>query len=210
MHIIIDPGHGGRDPGAKGWLLPGRTFSPAEEKDLTLQYALDLEQELLARGHQVSLTRRTDQYVTLQERARLSQTIRLPPADCFISIHFDACQYPNVRGTSALYNNWGNRSSRLGKPLAEILVEEVVKAANTMDRGVFPRPSYRQDEEGELVIAESQIYVLRHAKVWAALLEIGFLSNYEEEKLLVSSEFRSLVVKGIANGIEKWGREYLK
>jgi|SRR5690554_4199186 N-acetylmuramoyl-L-alanine amidase len=210
MHIIIDPGHGGRDPGAQGWVIPERTFPPTLEKDLTLLYALDLEKELIARGHQVTLTRRTDKYVSLQDRANLTQTIRLPPADCFISLHFDACQYPKVRGTSALYNNWGNQSSRLGKPLAEALVTEVVKSAGTMNRGVFPRPSYKLNDQGELVIAESQIYVLRHAKVWAALLEIGFLSNYEEEKLLVSPEFRRLVVEGIANGIEKWGREYLK
>lgn len=209
MRIIVDPGHGGRDPGAKGWLLPERTFPPALEKDLTLQYGLDLEKELLARGHQVLLTRRTDRYVTLQERVNLTRTSQ-PPADCFVSLHFDACRDPKVRGTSALYNNWGNQSSRLGKPLAEILVTEVTKAAGTRNRGVFPRPSYKLNAQGQFVIAESQIYVLRHSKVWAALLEIGFLSNYEEEKLLVSPEFRCLVVAGIANAIEKWGREYLK
>lgn len=209
MRIIIDPGHGGRDPGARGWQISGRTFPPAKEKVLTLQYALDLEKELISRGHQVFLTRQTDKYVTLQERVDLTGKIR-PLADCFVSLHFDACQYPTVRGTSALYNNWGNQSSRLGKPLAEALVTEVVKAAGTKNRGIFPRPSYVLNEEGELVIAESQIYVLRHAKVWAALLEIGFLSNYEEEKMMVSPEFRRLAVIGIANGIEKWGREYLQ
>lgn len=209
MRIIIDPGHGGRDPGARGWQISGRTFPPAKEKVLTLQYALDLEKELISRGHQVFLTRQTDKYVTLQERVDLTEKIR-PLADCFVSLHFDACQYPTVRGTSALYNNWGNQSSRLGKPLAEALVTEVVKAAGTKNRGIFPRPSYVLNEEGELVIAESQIYVLRHAKVWAALLEIGFLSNYEEEKMMVSPEFRRLAVIGIANGIEKWGREYLQ
>lgn len=209
MRIIVDPGHGGRDPGAKGWQIPERTFPPTVEKDLSLQYALDLEKELFYRGHQVDLTRRADKYITLQERARLTHTVRLPSADCFISIHFDACQYPNVRGTSALYNNWGNQSSKLGRPLAEALVTEVVRAAGTMNRGVFPRPSYKLTDEGEFVMAESQIYVLRHSKVWAALIEIGFLSNYEEEKLVVSPLFRSLAVKGLANGIEKWGKEYL-
>ena len=209
MRIIIDPGHGGRDLGERGWMIPGRTFPPTKEKVLTLQYALDLEQELLSRGHQVHLTRETDKYITLQERAKLTETI-CPLADCFVSLHFDACQYPSVRGTSALYNNWANWSSRLGKPLAETLAAEVVKAAGTKNRGVFPRPSYVLNEQSELVIAESQIYVLRHAKVWAALLEVGFLSNYEEEKMMVSPGFRRLAVTGIANGIEKWGREYLR
>ena len=69
MHIIIDPGHGGRDPGAQGWVIPERTFPPTLEKDLTLLYALDLEKELITRGHQVTLTRRTDKYVSLQDRA---------------------------------------------------------------------------------------------------------------------------------------------
>ena len=136
---VIDPGHGGGDPGCIG--------SNSVEKALTLKYALELEQELASRGHLITLTRRRDEYLSLQKRAQIANTLSRK-ADFFVSLHFDWNQNPAVKGSWAFYHNAityldgriKESPSRLGRPLAKCLVQNVVRAAGTDNRGIAPRP----------------------------------------------------------------------
>lgn len=82
--VVVDAGHGGRDPGMRGW-SPGRT--PVREKDVTLGVALQLEQELERRGYAVVMTRRTDTLITLDDRGRIANRSK---GDLFISVHVNA------------------------------------------------------------------------------------------------------------------------
>jgi N-acetylmuramoyl-L-alanine amidase len=209
MNIVIDPGHGGKDPGTRGWDIPERTFPPAIEKDLNLQYSLDLEKELIARDHQVTMTRRINTYLSLTQRVAIANSIK-PLPDCFVSVHFNANASPKVRGAWAIYNNMNNRPSKLGKPLAECLAKEMGLVPGVAKTLVVGRPVYDTDEDGNLVKKDGSITVVRDAKMWAALVEICFLSNYEDEKLAVDPIFRAGMVRALAAGIERWGKEYYR
>lgn len=207
---VIDPGHGGKDPGAIGAKLK------IAEKDLTLAYALDLGKELISRGHSITLTRRKDEYLSLGSRTEIANNLR-PWADFFVSIHFDANRNSAAQGTWAFYHNTISYAdgrpiketpSRLGQPLAGCLVKHVVESAGTRNRGTAPRPMYKF-QDGEMGKIEGQLYVLRQSKPWASLIEIGFLSNPEDEANVVKDEFRQRVVQGMANGIETWAKNYL-
>lgn len=198
---VIDPGHGGGDPGCIG--------SNSVEKALTLKYALELEQELASRGHLITLTRRRDEYLSLQKRAQIANTLSRK-ADFFVSLHFDWNQNPAVKGTWAFYHNAitylqdgriKESPSRLGKSLADCIVQNVVRTAGTNNRGIAPRPMYKNGKR-----VEGQLYVLRHTLPWASLIEICFLSNPDDEANALKDDFRQKVVFGLANGIEEWGR----
>lgn len=88
--VVVDAGHGGRDPGMRGW-SPERTL--VREKDVTLGVALQLEQELERRGYAVVMTRRTDTLIALDDRGRIANRSK---GDLFISVHVNAAN-PNWR-----------------------------------------------------------------------------------------------------------------
>lgn len=217
MHIVIDPGHGGKDPGTRGWDIPERTFPPAIEKDLNLQYSLDLETELLARGHRVTMTRREDVYLSLTQRYTIANAITPLPA-CFVSIHFNANASSKPRGAWAIFNNQNNRPSKLGKPLAECLAEQMGKVPGVVGTRVVGRPVYeleangqiKTDEKGNPKIIDGSLTVLKYTQMWSALVEIGFLSNHEDEKLAIDLNFRAAMIRALADGIERWGKEYFQ
>ena len=202
---VLDPGHGGHDPGCIG-------TRGTKEKDLTLRYALDLEAELVRRGHTITVTRREDVFVTLGDRCKLANN--LPKhADFLVSIHFDYSGSPQPHGTWAFYHNaityladgrineW---PSVKGQPLAGALVQHVTREAGTHNRMIAPRPQYRNGER-----VEGSLAMLRDSKPWAALVEVCFLSNPADEALAITDDFRARVVLGMANGIEEWARNYL-
>lgn len=203
---VIDAGHGGKDPGCIG-----RNTGVAE-KDLSLDYCLEIEKEAKKRGHRLVLTRRKDIYLTLGERAEIANSVR--GAEFFCSVHFDWNWSSQPRGTWGFYHNavqydYSTRqvvsetSSRWGKPLAEEVVNNVVRQAGTVNRGTQPRPMYVW-ENGEQVRREGQLYVLRHTVMPATLLEVCFLSNPDDERLALDDDFRRRVVAGVLAGIETW------
>ena len=202
---VLDPGHGGHDPGCIG-------TRGTREKDLTLRYALDLETELIRRGHTITMTRRVDKYIALGDRCKLANNLH-KHADFLVSIHFDQNKSSQPHGTWAFYHNSivylrsggiTETPSRLGQPLAGALVQHVTREAKTHNRMIAPRPMYA---DGERV--EGGLAVLRDSKPWASLIEVCFLSNPDDEARAVTDEFRARVVLGMANGIEEWARNYL-
>ena len=185
MVVALDPGHGGYDGGARA------RDSGVWEKVLTLDIALKTEEELTKRGAKVVLTRRED--VCLCEgntatKARKREdlqarvdTAKAANADVLLSIHLNEYRSRRESGPQVFYQ----RGSDDGRLLAGVLQEALVK-------GLEP-PKVRVAMAGDY-------YVLRSA-LPSALVECGFLSNAEEEKLLLSDAYQRRVAVAIADGL---------
>lgn len=169
--IVIDPGHGGRDPGTRG---PGGV----EEKTLTLAMARHLKAVLEAAGARVVLTREDDRFVGLYERAAIADAAG---ADAFVSIHVNASDYRSIRGVETYHYPGAPR----GTKLAQAVQRRLVEATRRPDRGVH---------------AEDFV-VVREPRVPAILVETGYLTNPAEAAVIVTAKHRRRVAEGIARGI---------
>jgi len=196
IRVMIDPGHGGKDPGTKGDRLK------QQEKDVTLALASLLRAELARRGYQVALTRSSDQTLALEQRPAQASSWR---ADLFISLHANYVGTPSVRGiesfrmcpkdTKSTYGNTTNSSTHPGNAcdrrntrLAYEVQKALLQATGAPDRGV----------------RQANFLVLREASCPAMLVEVGYMSNAKEEKLLAAASYRAKIAVGIANGIDRF------
>ncbi|PZT57126.1 N-acetylmuramoyl-L-alanine amidase family protein [Paenibacillus silvae] len=173
--IVIDPGHGGKDPGTIG-------ISKTQEKNFTLPLALKV-QALLAQEPdiEVVMTRETDVYPTRPERVQLANTLN---ADVFVSIHGNSVEAsPQISGTETFYYK---RSS--SKALADIMHRHLVEALGFKDRGV----------------KNGNLEVLRDTTMPAVLLEIGFLSNLAEEQAMLSETVQDKAAQAIVDAIKEF------
>jgi N-acetylmuramoyl-L-alanine amidase len=177
--VVIDPGHGGKDPGANsGNLL---------EKDISLDVALRVEKLLKAYKIPTYITRSDDRFIDLHERI---QTANDKNAALFVSIHCNWFKSSNLNGVMTLYYPSSTLSSGYLTEIeyAKLLQSELSESLGTKDMGIDDR---------------SNLAVLRHAKMPTALVELGFLSNPHEAELLSSEGFRQKAAEGIAEGIRK-------
>jgi N-acetylmuramoyl-L-alanine amidase len=174
MLVVIDPGHGGKDPGAIG-----RTTG-VYEKVLALQSSLLLKKELENEGFKVYMTRSSDEYISLYERANMANELN---ADIFVSMHINAHSNSNISGVEVLYNPYTTQRSDV---LAREIVTELVSDLGAVNRGIVERPN---------------LIVIRETKMTAVLVELGFLSNANEEKLLQQSLYMTKAVKAVKEGI---------
>lgn len=179
---MIDPGHGGRFPGAVG---PAGT----QEKDVVLAVSKVLEADLLEMGAEVRMTRSSDVEVapggTLREdlKARVDMA-NAWPADLFISVHANSAENSSAKGTETFHSiNASDRSKTLAKLLQKSMIDDI----GLNDRGV----------------KASNFYVIKNTKMPASLVELGFLSNPNEEQLLarpdVQVRFGHALAKGVAD-----------
>ncbi len=184
--ICLDPGHGGQDSGALG-------SADKNEEDITLNISLQLRTMLEAQGAKVLMTRTTDTEVS-SKKALASDVEELQArcdvannngADIFVSIHMDSFVNGSAGGTTGYYYTGGSAAS---KKLAKLVHEGVVKELNTADRGT----------------KECNFYVVRHTDMPATLVEVAFISNTEEHKLLTSSTGVQKAAKGILQGLQKF------
>jgi N-acetylmuramoyl-L-alanine amidase len=178
IKIMIDPGHGGTDPGAIG-------VTGLKEKDVNLELAIKLQRRLLAAGYNPILTRRGDQFISLSKRA---EHANLREADLFISIHANSNSQSWINGT-ATYAHWN--ASKDNWALAWYLQSGIIERVNLKDNG----------------LKAANFAVLRETNMPAVLLETAFLSNRKEEQLLNSTTFQSKVVSGIVQGVERYFAE---
>jgi N-acetylmuramoyl-L-alanine amidase len=182
--ICVDPGHGGEDSGAVG-------TTGTNEKDLNLSIALLLAQNLRGAGLRVIMTREDDTLPLLQQRAEIANTAM---ASLFISVHNNASGAgdPLANGTETFY--WGTPESYSaeGKLLAEAIQRNLVAAVGSIDRGA--RTHWRN------------LVVLAESLMPAALAEVGFVTNPEEEAKLKTPAYQEAAAQGIAKGV----LEYLK
>ncbi|WP_067844115.1 N-acetylmuramoyl-L-alanine amidase family protein [Amphibacillus sediminis] len=173
--VVIDPGHGGEDPGAIG-------YSGSYEKDFTLSLAKKvahlLEQEELIG---VYLTRADDIFLSTETRERPKFANDLD-ADLFVSIHGNTFDDPTVTGTETYYYHDHSES------LANILHRHVLEATGFNDRGV----------------RNENYFVLTDTFMPAVLLEIGYLTNQQEEEKMLTEVFQDRLATSIAEGIKEY------
>lgn len=173
--VVIDPGHGGKEPGA--------TYSGEKEKNINFDIAVHLKELLVAEGIEVVMTRSDDSAVDLYERSGIANRIK---ADLLISIHNNAMEDDSFDGTMTLYYPDDNGTN---KGLAQIIQEQMLNELGTSDRGVRSRPD---------------LAVLRTSEVPTALVEVAFMTNATDMENLKSEEFRQNAAKAIKDGIVKY------
>jgi N-acetylmuramoyl-L-alanine amidase len=168
--VVIDAGHGGKDDGAKRYGV--------KEKDLNLDTAKRLEKILKRRGFHVVMTRRTDRFLHLQERAKIAN--RYQDA-VFISIHYNAHPDTSVKGIETFY------ATLEGRKLASGIQNHLTKRIRqTRDRGIKSGKQYA---------------VLNKTRMVSVLVEGGFISNSWERSRLNGAWYRQIVAEQIARGI---------
>ncbi len=221
--IVIDPGHGGKDPGAVG---AGGTL----EKHIVLDVSMRLKAKLEEQGYEVLLTRTEDRYVPLSDRSQFANDSE---AGLFVSVHANASENRSACGFETYFlseakTDWERTvAARENAPLklemsdtarladelelilvdlaqneflteasglAECIQEQAVPCARVMDRGV----------------RQANFFVLRNNYMPAVLVEVGFISNRSEEKLLRNSAHREKLASGISQGILDFIKAYEK
>jgi len=223
--VVIDPGHGGDDVGAKG---PGGAL----EKDVTLAIARKVRSVVAnTLGVQAFLTRDKDQEVALDERAAVANNYK---ADLFISIHANASRAQGVHGSEVYFLSY-QASDDESRRVAALEGGEVPTSASGAAGGGAPSSdvalilwdmaqaehleessslaSRIQDELAEVTgserrgVKQAPFRVLVGAAMPAVLVEVAFISNSEEEKLLVSDAYQSRIAAAVVRGIARYQRE---
>lgn len=207
--IVLDAGHGGRDPGAS-------TAAGDQEKSITLSAALELRSMLEAKGFAVRLTREDDTYVSLDERV---ERARDWGGDLFLSLHADAAGNATVSGASVytLSDRGGRRARRyrFAKDWAEDASDPVISdivfeltQQNSVDQSSQFAEALLRTLDGTVPITRNArrsagFYVLQAPEVPAVLLEMGFLTNPEDAKRLQSPQGRSALLKAVVRAIDE-------
>ena len=213
--IVVDAGHGGHDSGAVG-------PSGLLEKDVTLDIALKLAKRLKASGYEVFLTRSDDRFVKLEDRTRFANKVK---GDVFISIHCNASPNKNARGIETYTLNVAsdryaarlaareNAGADKGIGELQFILADLATKANTVESGQLARSvqsslvstlSQKYRDIKSLGHREALFFVLLGAKMPSILVEVSFLSNPEDEKLLANGQYRTHVADGIYQGIKKF------
>lgn len=172
MIVCLDPGHGGKDPGAIG---PSKT----KEADINLKVAM-LVAGLLVKEHGVIMTRCDDSTIPLNNRVSIAKDML---ADIYVSIHCNGVSNRTANGAETLHYP----ESKNGEQLAKAIHERFIASTGLRDRG----------------IKERNLYVLRHTPktMPAVMVELAFITNPEEERILLSEEFQKKAANAIAEGI---------
>jgi N-acetylmuramoyl-L-alanine amidase len=212
--VLIDPGHGGQDPGATA------VSSDISEKQLTLQLARELRDKLAADGRvRIAMTREDDRYLPLDQRSALARRLG---ASLYVSLHMDSAPNPLARGASVyslsdvasdaeaerLAQKENSAAARAGGSdgsVRAILSDLVLRSQMTSSANVAER--LVRNSQGRVELRPqphrfANFYVLRSAGVPAVLFEAGYISNVDDEALLRSPEHRQKIVAALAHAIE--------
>jgi N-acetylmuramoyl-L-alanine amidase len=174
MLIILDPGHGGKDPGS---IRP-----EIAEKDINLSIALVVKGQLVALGHKVVMTRNTDTFLRPSDRTTIANAT---DADLFVSIHCNGSPNPDAYGVETLCRP----NDTKGLAAASLIQREVAGAAGATgvaNRGVKPR---------------ADVWVVNHTRMPAVLVECGFVSNANDKAKLLDPVYRRMIGQAITSGI---------
>ena len=171
--IVIDPGHGGLDPGAIGAM-------GTQEKAIVLQISFKIGAILTKNGVETVYTREIDKTQSLQAKCDVSNNAK---PDYFVSIHANSFTSTTASGIETFYCS----GSAAGAKLAQAVQTELINATSRLDRG----------------IKTNGLYVTSNTNATAILVETSFLSNPTEEKLLVTQAYQDILAKAISTGILK-------
>ncbi len=223
--IVIDPGHGGHDPGAVG--LRG-----LYEKDVVLDIALKLKEILLSNPlNEVILTRETDVFLSLEERTAIANKKN---ADLFVSIHANASPRRKAKGVETYLLNWAddeeamrvaarenaislNKMKAINRQMQTDVLDiiksdlmrqnkrdESIKLAHYIQKSIVSTLNNNREDTLDLGIKQALFYVLFGARMPSVLVEVSFISNPEEERLLSSDSYRMQIAEAIAEGLGKY------
>ena len=216
--IVIDPGHGGKDPGA---------ISPTglKEKDINLKVAKLLKEDLEKRGFKVILTRARDAYLTLQERVDVAKRYN---ADLFVSLHANSNKAKYISGIEVYHLspsrlNSVKRAVKLARadsewqdkvPLdARTILWDMMLTKNYALSVEFSNAFYKTFKDMGFEVKSPRrapFYVLENAHVPSVLVEMGYLSNQYEEKVLRKSYYQKQIAETIALGVINLTKRYKK
>jgi N-acetylmuramoyl-L-alanine amidase len=219
--IIIDPGHGGRDYGAPGYL------KGIHEKDIALQISRRLAKMIrLELKCQVFMTRNSDKFLTLEERTAIANT---KSADLFISIHTNSHRDRNVFGIETYFLNLATddeairvaaienaTSTKNISDLQNILFDLVQNAkinessrlaGHVQGAMISVLKSRRYSRINDKGVKQAPFYVLLGAQMPAVLVETSFISNPRECKRLINPKYQERLCEAIVDGIKKYIRE---
>ena len=211
--VVIDAGHGGRDPGARS------VSGDIAEKDLTLALAGELRDDLVKRGRvRVAMTRDDDRYLTLEDRAAVARRLN---AAMFVSLHMDSAPNALARGASvyslsdiasdaeaahfAATQNAGAVADGPGSSVQAILSDLAMRTQMSASADLASRLVNKSAGRFELRPQPHRFaafHVLRRAATPAVLFEAGYISNADDEVLLRDAAHRSAIALALAQAIE--------
>lgn len=218
--IVIDPGHGGDDPGAIG-------PSGIQEKDIVLSVGIKLADILTAKYEaEVIFTRDKDVFIPLNERTEIANSNK---ADLFISIHANASPKKDTRGIETYFLNWTDDEEAMKVAAREnkisfgkmkktrgdlqfilqdlerkIKNEESMKLASSIQNAMVSALKEDYSRIQDLGVKYAMFYVLVGAEMPSILVEISFISNHEEEKRLTEEQYKDRIAEAIASGINSY------
>lgn len=217
--VMIDPGHGGKDPGA--------VYGKLYEKDINLRLAKILGSILEDKGYTVLYTRTKDVFIPLEERTAIANSKK---ADLFLSLHVNAHKDKNVHGLEIYYLNLATskdavrvaarenavstkKISDLQVILSDLMLNSKIKESSKLAETVldktlsYGRKFYKLNDHG---VRRAPFYVLMGAKMPAILVETGYLTNSQERQKLRSYAYLKRLAWGIASGITAYRQEIKK
>lgn len=226
--IVIDPGHGGKDPGGIG-------YNNIKEKDIVLVVAKEVKREMQRRfrGKEIIMTREDDDFVSLQERGEIADRIDPGKNPIFVSIHANASLELSSRGYECYFlslepTDEGARDvatkensvlsfeiEEYNDYLKEIInrIVDVEYRRESMQLAGFVQKGLREvlgDGSVDRGAKGAFFYVLKAAKMPAVLIEIGFVTNKKESLDMLGSDYQKRLVKGIVDGLEEFNALFQK
>ncbi len=214
--IVLDAGHGGKDPGTTG-------TTGIHEKSVVLATALETKRQLQAKGYTVHMTRSGDNFIKLAQRRAVAQRVK---ADLFISIHANASANPASQGADVYV--WGKANSEQARQIAlaenaadkidglpdvgnknvNAIISDMMQAQTSTDSAKFGKlllaqfGKFAKLRKGSVETAD--FVVLRSINVPSVLIELGFLSNPDEEKQLSNNNQRRRFAISIAEAVQQY------
>ena len=216
--IIIDPGHGGKDPGAIGNYIKDGKEIQLQEKNIVLHVGQEVAAELKRTylDKDIILTRSIDEFITLEQRTVIANEIELEENESiiFVSIHANASLNSNANGFEVWYLPPDYRRELLDYSVVESELQDVIPILNTMleeeitVESILLAQSIQNGLKSSVgsVIAdrglkEESWFVVRNTKMPAVLVELGFITNQQEALVLGDQAYLKKISEGIYNGI---------
>ena len=209
LTIVVDAGHGERDPGTTKFGL--------KEKDITLDIARRIHALLKKNGYRSFLTRNTDSFLNVLDRYSLARQLK---ADLFVSVHVNSCGLESVSGFETHYLKQGpllgdgantsfmfvqsERDKKRAGTADEQLKKKIVGSqilAQTIHAGIKDVIDLNQLAVADRGVKQTVYRTLLHHEVPASIVEVGFLTNKKEAQLLAKSAYRQVIAQGIYRGI---------
>ena len=207
--IVIDPGHGGKDPGA--------VSQTRQEKQIVLSLSKTLRDILVKKGYNVRLTRETDVHIPIRKRTQFATDQK---ADLFISIHANGSIYRKAAGIETYYLALAsdesaritamreNAGAEYNMKELEALVSRILKESKSAESRRLAELIQAQLTSGKQVknrgVKRAPMIILIGTKVPAVLVEVGFISNPQEGKKLTTKVYQRQLATSIAEGIEQY------